>query len=115
MKDPSIIKNNAHVDFNDINLDNVRFSNNFGEQEVNSFPKLEEHLTPKSCIDQAMSDGVDESSLLSLDPDEKLDEQDSIVFNSTLTLPKLIIKIHTKNYVDKKCNDPSIIKIHLSC
>ena len=39
--DPSIIKNIAHVDFKDKNLDNVRFIN------VNSIPTLEEQLTPK--------------------------------------------------------------------
>ena len=49
-----------------------------------------------------ISDGVDESSLLRLDPDEKLrlDEQDSIALNSTLTLPKTIIELPTKSYVD---------------
>ena len=40
--------------------------------------------------------------MLRLDPDEKLnlDEQDSIVLNSTLTSPKTIIELPTKNYVD---------------
>ena len=36
--------------------------------------------------------------------------QDSIILNSTLTSPKTILEIPTKNYVDKKFNDPSIIK-----
>ena len=45
---------------------------------------------------------MDELSLLRLDPDEKLklDEQDSIILNSTLTSPKTIIEIPTKSYVD---------------
>ena len=45
---------------------------------------------------------VNESSLLRLDPYEKLkqDEQDSIFPNSTLTSPKTIIDIPTKSYVD---------------
>ena len=49
-----------------------------------------------------MSDGVDEPSLLRLDPDEKskLDEQDSLIPNSTLTTPKTIKEIPTKSYVD---------------
>ena len=53
---------------------------------------LEEHLTTKLKFGQALLDGVDESSLLRLDTDEilKLDEQDSIVLNSTLTIPKAI-------------------------
>ena len=45
---------------------------------------------------------VDESSLLILDPDEKLklDEQDSIIPKSTLTSPNTIIELPTKSYVD---------------
>ena len=70
--DLSLIENTAPVDFDDENLDNVRFI------KVNSIPTLEEHLTPKLCVDQAISNGVDEPSLLRLDPVEKLrlDEQD---------------------------------------
>ena len=43
-----------------------------------------------------------ESSLLRLDLNEnlKLDEQDSINLNSTLTSPKTIIEIPTKSFVD---------------
>ena len=41
---------------------------------------------------------------------KKLDEQTSIVLNSTLTLPKTIMELPTKSYVDRKLNDPSITK-----
>ena len=104
--DPNRIKNTTHVDFNDKNLDNVRFI------KVNSFPALEEQLTPKYYVENAITDGVDEKSLLRLDPDEefKLGEQDSIVLNTTLTLPKTIIELPTKNYVNKKYIDPSVTK-----
>ena len=101
--DPSIIKNTAHVDFNDKNLDNVRFV------KVNSMPAVGEHLTAKYYVDNAISKAIDESSLLRLDTDEKL-TQDTIVLNSTLTSSKTILEIPTKNYVDSKFNDPSIIK-----
>ena len=101
--DPSIIKNTAHVDFNDKNLDNVRFV------KVNSMPAVGEHLTAKYYVDKAISDGVNEHSLLRLDPDEKL-AQDTIILNSTLSTPKTILEIPTKNYVDNKFNDSSIIK-----
>ena len=37
--DPSIVENTVHVDFNDKNLDNVRFVN------VNSYPAVNSHLT----------------------------------------------------------------------
>ena len=93
--DPSIIKNTNPVDFNDKDIDNVH------SIKVNSFPTLEEHLTPKIYVNQAISNIVDES-LLRLDPDKKLklDEQDSIVLNSFLTLPKTVIELRTKSYVD---------------
>ena len=55
---------------------------------------------------------MDNSSLLRLDPEEKsdLDEQDLINHNSTLTSPKTIIEVPTKNYVDSGLNDPSITR-----
>ena len=97
--DPSIIKNTEHTDLNDRNITNARFI------EVNHLPQIDSHLTPKLYVDNAISDGVKESSLLRLDPDEKM-EQDSIILNSTLTSPKTILEIPTKNYVDNKFNDP---------
>ena len=65
-------------------------------------PAVREHLTTKDYVDQAIFHHVDESSWLRLDPDEKLklNEQVSTVLNSTLTSPKTIIGIPTKNYVD---------------
>ena len=94
--DPSIIKNTAHIDFNDKNLDNVRFV------KVNSMPAVGEHLTAKYYVDTAISNSVDESTLLRLDANEKLelDKQDSIILNSTLTQPMTIIEIPTKAYID---------------
>ena len=104
--DPSIIKNTTHVDFTDKNLDNVH------SIKVNSFPTLEEHLKLKIYVNQAVSEGVDDSSLLRLDPDEKikLKERGYTLLNSTLTSPKTKIEIPNKNYLDYKFNDPSIIK-----
>ena len=75
-------KNTDLVYFNDKDLDNIRFV------KVNSIPTLEEQLTPNIYVDQAISDGVDNSSIIGLDPDEKF-QQDSIVLNSSLTLPKM--------------------------
>ena len=64
--DPRFIRNNAHVDFNDKNLDNVRFV------KVNSLPAVSEHLTPKLYVDDAIRNSIDESSLLRFDPDDKI-------------------------------------------
>ena len=52
-------------------------------------------------------DSSDNSSLLRIDPDEKLklDKHDSLVPNSFLTLPKTKVKLRTKSYADKKYND----------
>ena len=55
--DPSIIKNTTHADFNDKNLDNVRFV------KVNSMPAVREHLTPKYYVDQAIYYWLDDLSL----------------------------------------------------
>ena len=96
INDPSILKNTTNVDFNDKNLDNVRFF------KVNSFPAIPEHLTAKIYVDNAIACSVDEPYLLRLEPEGKLDlnEQDSIIPNSTLTSPKTIIELPTKSNVD---------------
>ena len=64
-------------------------------------PTVREHHTPKNYVHQAISYWVDESSLLRLDPVEnlKLDEQDSMIFNSTLTSAKTLIELPTKSNV----------------
>ena len=100
---PSIVRNDAHIDLNDRNITNARFI------QVNQLPQINSHLTAKLYVDNAISDSIDESSLLRLDTDEKL-TQDTIVLNSTLTSPKTIIELPTKKYIDNKFNDPSIIK-----
>ena len=96
LNDPSKTRNTTHVDFNDKNLDNVRFV------KIKSLPAVPEHLTPKFYVDEAISYWIDESSLLILDRDEKLklDGQDSIFLNFTLKTTKAIIEIPTKWYVD---------------
>ena len=65
LNDPSKIKKTAHVDFNDKNLHNVRFV------KVNSMPAVGEHLTAKYYVNQAISNTVNEASLLRLDPYQK--------------------------------------------
>ena len=94
--DPSISKNNTHVDFNDKNYDDVRFV------RVKSMPAVGEHLTAKHYVDTAISYKGDESSLLRLDPQKKLklNEQDSVILNFTFTSPKTIMELPTKSYVD---------------
>ena len=94
--DPSIIRNTTHVDFNDKDLDNVRFN------KVNSLPAVREHLSPKFYVDAAFYHRVHEPSLLRVDPNENLkpNEQESIAHNSTLTTRKTITEIPTESYVE---------------
>ena len=52
--DPSIVKNNALIDLNDRNITNARFV------QVNQWPQIDSHLTPKLYVDIA----IDEESLV---------------------------------------------------
>ena len=52
--DPSVVKNNAHTDLNDRNITNARFI------QVNQWPQIDSHLTPKLYVDNA----IDEKSLV---------------------------------------------------
>ena len=51
--DQSIVKNNVHIDFNDKNLDIVRFV------KVNSYPAVKSHLTCNEYIDNNINWSVD--------------------------------------------------------
>ena len=61
-----------------------------------------ERLTAKIYVDEAFFNSVDESSLLRLDPNEKLElyEQDSLLLNSTVKTPETTTETPTKAYVD---------------
>ena len=86
----NIFKND--LDFNDVKLENIKFV------KVNYQPAHPNHLTPKVYVDTA----IDESSLLRLDPNETLDldNQDSIILNSSLSSPKKILEIPLKAFID---------------
>ena len=64
--DPSLIKNTEHTDLNDRNITNARLI------QVNQWPQIDSHLTPRLYVDKAIFVGVNEQSLLRLDPEEKL-------------------------------------------
>ena len=104
--DPSIIKNNAHIDLHDRNITNARFI------QVNQLPQIDSHLTAKLYVDKAIADSVDEQSLLRLytGATSKLYERGYIVLNSTETSTRTSMEIPTKDYVDNKFKDPSLIK-----
>ena len=52
--DPSILRNNAHIDLNDRNITNIRFL------QVSQLPQVDSHLTAKLYVDNS----IDESSLV---------------------------------------------------
>ena len=76
---------------------------------MNQLPQIDSHLTAKLYVDNAISDAIDEPSLLKFIPDEKL-TQSSKSPSSSLTSLRTVIELPAKNYVDNKFNDPSIIE-----
>ena len=52
--DPCIIKNKSHIDLNDRNFTNSRYT------QVNQLPQIDSHLTAKLYVDNA----IDEKSLV---------------------------------------------------
>ena len=60
---------------------------NVGLIEINRRPDNGDQVTSKIYVDNLVRTSIDETTLLRLDPDEKLnlDEQDSLILTSTLT------------------------------
>ena len=91
--DPSIIKNNAHIDLNDINITNARFI------QVNQRPQIDSHLTAKLYVDNA----IDESSLVRKNQDDDFGNYNLTNINS-ITLNTQAVndnEVITKTYVDQ--------------
>ena len=91
--DPSIVKNNAHIDLNDRKITNARFI------QVNQLPQIDSHLTAKLYVDNA----VDEPSLVRNDQDNdfgnyNLKNINSITLNTQAVNDNEVI---TKAYVDQ--------------
>ena len=91
--DPSIIKNNAHIDLNDRNITNARFI------QVNQLPQIDSHLTAKLYVDNS----TDEVSLVRNNKDNDFGNYNLTNINS-ITLNKQAEKddeVITKAYVDQ--------------
>ena len=91
--DPSIVKNNAHIDLNDRNITNARFI------QVNRLPQIDSHLTAKLYVDNS----IDESSVVRNIKDNnfnnyKLTNISSITLNTQAVIDNEVI---TKAYVDQ--------------
>ena len=91
--DPSIIKNNAHIDLNDRNITNARFI------QVNQLPQIDSHLTAKLYVDNA----IDEASLVRNNKDNDFGNYNLTNINN-ITLNKQAEndnEVITKAYVDQ--------------
>ena len=91
--DPSILKNNAHIDLNDRNITNARFI------QVNQLPQIDSHLTAKLFVDNS----IDEPSLVRNNQDNDFGNYNLTNINS-ITLNKQAEndnEVITKAYVDQ--------------
>ena len=91
--DPSIVKNNAHIDLNDRNITNCRFLS------VNQLPQIDSHLTAKLYVDNS----IDESSLVRNNRGNDFGNYNLTNINS-ITLNKQAendTEVITKAYVDQ--------------
>ena len=87
------MKNTAHIDLNDRNITNARFI------QVNQWPQIDSHLTPKLYVDNA----VDESSLVRDDQAKDFNNSNLTNINS-ITLNKQAEndnEVIIKAYVDE--------------
>ena len=91
--DPSIIKNNAHIDLNDRNITNARFF------QVNQLPLFDSHLTAKFFVDIS----IDESSLVRNNQDNDFNSHNLTNINSITLNTQAVNDNHviTKTYVDQ--------------
>ena len=90
--DPSIVKNNAHIDLNDRNNTNARFI------QVNQLPQIDSHLIAKLYVDNL----VDEVSLVRNNEDNDFGNYNLTNINS-ITMNKRAEndnEVITKAYVD---------------
>ena len=91
--DPSIVKNDAHIDLNDRNITNARFI------QVNQIPQIDSHLTAKLYVDNS----IDEVSLVRNNKDNDFSNYNLTNINS-ITLNKQAEndnEVITKAYVDQ--------------
>ena len=91
--DPSLVKNNAHIDLNDRNITNARFI------QVNQLPQIDSHLTARLYVDNA----IEEPTLVRNNQDKVFNNKNftnknSITLNTQAVNDNQVI---TKAYVDK--------------
>ena len=93
INDPSILKNNTHIDLNDKNITNARFI------QVNQLPQIDSHLTAKLYVDNS----VDDYSLVRNNQDSDFNNLNLTNINS-ITLNTQAVngnQVITKPFVDQ--------------
>ena len=91
--DPSIIKNDAHLDLSDRNITNARFI------QVNQLPQIDSHLTAKLYVDN----DIEEPSLIGNNQNNDFNNN-NLTNNSSITLYTQAVndnQVITKAYVDQ--------------
>ena len=91
--DPGIVNNNAHIDLNDRNTTNARFI------QVNQWPQIDSHLTPKLYVDTE----IDQATIVRNNQDSDFDINNLTKINS-ITLNTQALndnQVITKAYVDQ--------------
>ena len=91
--DPSVVKNDTHIDLNDRNITNARFI------QVNQLPQIDSHLTAKLYVDNS----IDEPSLVRNNQDNDFGNYNLTNINS-ITLNKQAEndnEVITKSYFDQ--------------
>ena len=102
--DPSIVKNNAHIDLNDKNITNARFI------QVNQLPQIDSHLTAKLYVDNS----INESSLVRNNKDNNFNDNkltgiNSITINNTPTEDNQVVN---KKYIDEQLDKNTILRFN---
>ena len=91
--DSSIVKNTAHIDLKDRNSTNARVI------QVNQWPQIDSHLTPKLYVDNA----IDESSLVRNNQNNEFNDNNLTNINSNTLIKQAENdnEVITKAYVDQ--------------
>ena len=90
--DPSIIKNTEQIDLNDRNITNARFI------QVNQWPQIDSHLTPRFYVDNAL----DESSLVRNNQDNDFNNNNLKNINSNILNTQAV---NDNQVITKACVD----------
>ena len=120
-QDPSIIKNTYHVDFNAKNLDKV------GWVKVNRMPAVEEHMTSKLYVDNAIHEiigyvnNLQEINRNRRDLSSVFDDQDNEFDNNNINNldsittnrdPNLDNELSSKNYVVDSLGEGTLLRLN---